>query len=265
MVFLRSVSRIPVQPRLGGRFNTRSPRKRFVSALNRGAGQAFFPREQTGFHRWSGHSTEGIPGDLQRGFLNKGFDGLDLPVDRAFLFSGSGRDRSRLGSGVYRWLCLRPGEFSHHTCCKTLNPPAPGFPHFLNKFYQRQAPGSHRAQEQLYTGLLVARREHWQCQQGEQGVPGGPRVPSASRRLTRSTVLKKRPRDPARMQLRAIASARWVFPVPVPPISTMLRCCAMKPPFNQVAHQALVDRRYRRRRSRRHPWQAAAWRWSAGI
>src|SRR5271157_5366509 len=33
------------------------------------------------------------------------------------------------------------------------------------------------------------------------------------------------------MQLRAIAMARWVLPVPVPPASTTLRCCAMKPPL----------------------------------
>src|SRR5260370_1359956 len=32
------------------------------------------------------------------------------------------------------------------------------------------------------------------------------------------------------MQLRAMAIARWVLPVPVPPISTALRCWAMKPP-----------------------------------
>jgi hypothetical protein len=33
--------------------------------------------------------------------------------------------------------------------------------------------------------------------------------------LTRSTVVKKRPRDPDRMQLRAMAMARCVLPVPV--------------------------------------------------
>src|SRR2546423_2306267 len=32
------------------------------------------------------------------------------------------------------------------------------------------------------------------------------------------------------MQLLAIAMARWVLPVPVPPTSTTLRCWAMKPP-----------------------------------
>ena len=36
----------------------------------------------------------------------------------------------------------------------------------------------------------------------------------ASSWLTRSTVVKKRPRDPARMQLRAMAMARCVLPVP---------------------------------------------------
>ena len=35
---------------------------------------------------------------------------------------------------------------------------------------------------------------------------------------------------PARMQLRAMAMARCVLPVPVPPTSTALRCWAMKPP-----------------------------------
>src|SRR6267143_2115654 len=32
------------------------------------------------------------------------------------------------------------------------------------------------------------------------------------------------------MQLLAMAMARWVLPVPVPPTSTALRCWAMKPP-----------------------------------
>src|SRR5262249_8809400 len=32
------------------------------------------------------------------------------------------------------------------------------------------------------------------------------------------------------MQLRAMAMARWVLPVPVPPTSTALRCWAMNPP-----------------------------------
>ena len=47
---------------------------------------------------------------------------------------------------------------------------------------------------------------------------------SASSWLTRSTVVKKRPRDPARMQFRATAMARCVLPVPVPPTRTTLRC-----------------------------------------
>jgi hypothetical protein len=42
--------------------------------------------------------------------------------------------------------------------------------------------------------------------------------------------VKKRPRDPARMQLRAMAMARCVLPVPVPPTRMTLRCWAMKPP-----------------------------------
>ena len=45
--------------------------------------------------------------------------------------------------------------------------------------------------------------------------PWRPARASASSRLTRSTVVKKRPRDPARMQLRAMAMARCVLPVPV--------------------------------------------------
>ena len=51
---------------------------------------------------------------------------------------------------------------------------------------------------------------------GLSSRPCRPDRPSASRRLTRSTVLKKRPREPARMQLRVIAIARCVLPVPVP-------------------------------------------------
>jgi hypothetical protein len=61
--------------------------------------------------------------------------------------------------------------------------------------------------------------------------------------LTRSTTLKKRPRAPARMQARAMAMARWVLPVPVPPTSTTLRWWARKLPAGEVAHQRLVDRR----------------------
>ena len=60
--------------------------------------------------------------------------------------------------------------------------------------------------------------------------PWRPARVSASSRLTRSTVVKKRPRDPDRMQLRAMAMARWVLPVPVPPTRTTLRCWARKPP-----------------------------------
>ena len=33
------------------------------------------------------------------------------------------------------------------------------------------------------------------------------------------------------MQILAIAIAKWVLPVPVPPISTELRCWATKPPL----------------------------------
>src|SRR5271155_4280992 len=45
------------------------------------------------------------------------------------------------------------------------------------------------------------------------------------------------------MQLRAMAMARWVLPVPVPPTSTTLRCWAMKPPPARFIHERLVDRR----------------------
>jgi hypothetical protein len=34
-----------------------------------------------------------------------------------------------------------------------------------------------------------------------------------------------------RMQLLAMAIARWVLPVPVPPTGTALRCWAMNPPL----------------------------------
>ena len=60
--------------------------------------------------------------------------------------------------------------------------------------------------------------------------PWRPARPSASSRLTRSTTLKKRPRAPSRMQARAMAMARWVLPVPVPPTRTTLRWWARKSP-----------------------------------
>ena len=72
--------------------------------------------------------------------------------------------------------------------------------------------------------------------------PWRPARPSASSLLTRSTTLKKRPRAPPRMQARAMAMARWVLPVPVPPTRTTLRCWARKLAAGEVAHQGLVDR-----------------------
>jgi hypothetical protein len=45
------------------------------------------------------------------------------------------------------------------------------------------------------------------------------------------------------MQLLAMAIARWVLPVPLPPTSAALRCWAMNPPPGEVAHERLVDRR----------------------
>jgi hypothetical protein len=56
-----------------------------------------------------------------------------------------------------------------------------------------------------------------------------PRV-SVSSLFTRSTTLKKRPRVPARMSALAMAMARCVFPVPVPPINTTLRWFKTKAP-----------------------------------
>ena len=47
--------------------------------------------------------------------------------------------------------------------------------------------------------------------------PWRPERVSASSRFTRSTTLKNRPRAPSRIQARAMAIARWVLPVPVPP------------------------------------------------
>lgn len=46
---------------------------------------------------------------------------------------------------------------------------------------------------------------------------------SASSLFTKSTTLKKRPRLPRRMQARAMLTARWDLPVPVPPMRTTLR------------------------------------------
>ena len=55
--------------------------------------------------------------------------------------------------------------------------------------------------------------------------------------------MKKRPRAPLRIQARAMATARWDLPVPVPPISTTLRCCSRKSPPARSPHQCLVDGR----------------------
>jgi hypothetical protein len=48
--------------------------------------------------------------------------------------------------------------------------------------------------------------------------------------------------DPERMQLLAMAMARWVLPVPVPPTSTALRCWA-EVTTGEITHERLVDRR----------------------
>ena len=54
-------------------------------------------------------------------------------------------------------------------------------------------------------------------------------------------MLKKRPRDPVRIQLRAMAIARCVLPVPVPPTSTTLRCCTTKlPPARSRTRLSLI-------------------------
>jgi hypothetical protein len=42
--------------------------------------------------------------------------------------------------------------------------------------------------------------------------------------------VEEAPLAPPRMQARAMPTATWVLPVPVPPISTRLRCWARKPP-----------------------------------
>jgi hypothetical protein len=44
------------------------------------------------------------------------------------------------------------------------------------------------------------------------------------------------------MEARAMPTARWVLPEPVPPTRTRLRCCARKPP-PASARERLVDRR----------------------
>ena len=48
--------------------------------------------------------------------------------------------------------------------------------------------------------------------------------------------------DPERMQLLAMAMARWVLPVPVPPTSTALRCWA-EVTTGEITHERLVDGR----------------------
>src|SRR6266852_3163520 len=45
------------------------------------------------------------------------------------------------------------------------------------------------------------------------------------------------------MQARTMAMARCDLPVPVPPISTALRCSARKPPLARSRASGLVDRR----------------------
>ena len=72
--------------------------------------------------------------------------------------------------------------------------------------------------------------------------PWRPARASASSLLTRSTTLKKRPRAPPRMQARAMAMARWVLPVPVPPTRTTLRCWARNSPPARSRTRVVVDR-----------------------
>ena len=67
---------------------------------------------------------------------------------------------------------------------------------------------------------------------------------SVSRRLTRSTTLKKRPREPLRISARAMAIARCDLPVPVPPMRTALRWSATKAPVardRRVGEVEVVD------------------------
>ena len=45
------------------------------------------------------------------------------------------------------------------------------------------------------------------------------------------------------MQLLAMAMAKWVLPVPVPPTSTTLRCWAIEATAGELVHERLIDRR----------------------
>ena len=60
------------------------------------------------------------------------------------------------------------------------------------------------------------------------------------------------------------ATARWVLPVPVPPVSTRLRCWARKPPRAR-SRTRVVDRRAAEDETLRSPWPEAVWRWRSGI
>ena len=73
--------------------------------------------------------------------------------------------------------------------------------------------------------------------------PWRPARASASSRLTRSTVVKKRPRAPARMQLRAMAMARWLLPGAGSPYQDGVALLGEKGAAGERADERLVDRR----------------------
>ena len=83
-------------------------------------------------------------------------------------------------------------------------------------------------EEQLAAGLgkrqIAELVQHDEVEAGEVVGQAALGRASASSSFTRSTTLKKRPRAAPRMQARAMPTARWVLPVPVPPIRTEL-CC----------------------------------------
>ena len=73
--------------------------------------------------------------------------------------------------------------------------------------------------------------------------PWRPARASVSSRLTRSTTLKKRPRAPARMQLRAMAMARWRLAGAGAADQHDVALLGEEVAAGEIAHQGLVDRR----------------------
>jgi len=91
-------------------------------------------------------------------------------------------------------------------------------------------------EEKLTAGLREGQiAELIEADEVEAGEMIGGAALSASTRLGLETIdeiddVEKRPRAPPRMQLRAMAIARCVLPVPVPPTRTALRCWPRKAP-----------------------------------